>query len=128
MQTTVKQPTVSVTDVAKEKLLGLGIDRDKFLRIGVIPGGCSGFTYDAVIDDTLENGDMVVFESDELRIVSDESNAPYLDGLDIDFSDDLVQSGFRLTNRNAVKTCGCGSSFSTGESGGGGGCGSGCGA
>lgn len=117
---------VKVSEIAATKLLGLGISKEKFLRIGVIAGGCSGFTYDAVINDTIEADDLVVFESDDLRIVSDKSNAPYLDGLEIDYSDDLVQSGFRLTNRNAVKTCGCGSSFAT-DAGGGGGCGAGCG-
>ncbi|MDA0991357.1 MAG: iron-sulfur cluster assembly accessory protein [Verrucomicrobia bacterium] len=130
METTQKTLQVDVTETAIEKLLGLGIDKEKFLRIGVIPGGCSGFTYDAVIDDSMEEGDLLVFESGDLRIVSHESNAPYVDGLAIDYSDDLVQAGFRLMNRNAVKSCGCGSSFATEEAPAeksGGGCGSGCG-
>ena len=125
---------IEVSEIAKTKLRELGLDQEKFLRIGVIPGGCSGMSYDAVIDDTLEQGDAVVFESGDLRIVTDEFSAPHVEGLSIDFSDDLVQSGFRLTNKRAVKSCGCGSSFATADATGaeagaggcgGGGCGSG---
>ena len=125
---------IEVSDIARTKLLELGLNREKFLRIGVIPGGCSGMTYDAVIDDVLERGDSVVFESGEVRVVTDESSAPYVEGLAIDYSDDLVQAGFRLTNRRATKTCGCGASFATEKAGaeasggcGSGGCGGGCG-
>ena len=123
---------IEVSEIAKTKLLELGLDKEKFLRIGVIPGGCSGMSYDAVIDELMEAGDAVVFESGDLRIVTDEFSAPYVEGLAVDYSDDLVQSGFRLTNRRAVKSCGCGSSFSTEDAAseeavaaGGGGCGSG---
>lgn len=131
MQAQVASLNVQVSEVAKSKLLELGLDKQKFLRIGVIPGGCSGMTYDAVIDDIMETGDQVVFESGDVRIVSDQFSSPYVDGLSIDFSDDLVQSGFRLTNTRAVKSCGCGSSFqtadatTTAEASTGGGCGSG---
>lgn len=104
---------IEVTETAKGKLLELGLDQEKFLRIGVIAGGCSGFTYDAVIDDFIEDGDRVFYESGDVRIVSDQQSSQYLQGLSIDYSDDLVQAGFQLTNKNAVKSCGCGSSFAT---------------
>jgi iron-sulfur cluster assembly accessory protein len=121
---------VEVTDTAKSKLLELGVGGEKFLRIGVIAGGCSGFTYDALIDDIMESSDQVFFETGELKIVSDQSCSEHLEGLSIDYSDDLVQAGFRLTNRKAVKSCGCGSSFATDDAeaapaAAGGGCGSG---
>ena len=119
---------VVVTEKAKAKLLDLGLDEERFLRLGVRPGGCAGMTYDAVIDDTLEEGDQVIYESDKLRVVSDAANIVYLDGLKVDYSDDLVQSGFVLSNANVKKSCGCGSSFGPGEGAaksGGGGCGSG---
>ena len=122
---------IEVSEIAKTKLIELGLDKEKFLRIGVIPGGCSGMTYDAVIDDILEKGDAIVFEYGDVRVVTDEFSTPHVEGLSIDYSDDLVQSGFRLTNKRAVKSCGCGSSLSTAEepaeavAAGGGGCGSG---
>ena len=46
-----------------------------------------------------------------MRVVSDNRNSLFIDSLLIDFSDDLIQSGFRLSNPNAIKSCGCGSSF-----------------
>ena len=57
--------------------------------------------------------DDVYYEDGPLRIVSDKVSSIYLDGLTIDFSDDLIEPGFRLTNGNAKGSCGCGSSFST---------------
>ncbi len=91
------------------------------MRLGVRPGGCAGMKYDAVIDDEMEATDQVVYESAPLRVVADSSTVQYLDGLNIDYSDDLVQSGFVLSNPNVQKSCGCGASFGEG----GGGCGSG---
>ncbi|MFT5474193.1 MAG: iron-sulfur cluster assembly protein [Candidatus Promineifilaceae bacterium] len=124
---TITAVNIDVTEKAKSKLLELGLDDERFLRLGVRPGGCAGMTYDAVIDDTMEDGDQVVYQSDALRVVSDQANVVYLDGLKIDFSDDLVQSGFVLSNPNVKKSCGCGASFGPGEgtAKSGGGCGSG---
>lgn len=132
---TIPKVNIEVTDKATAKLLDLGLDEERFLRLGVRPGGCAGMSYDAVIDDTMEEGDFVAYESGKLRVVADLNDVGYLEGLKVDFSDDLVQSGFVLSNPNAKKSCGCGSSFSAGEApeasgggcgtGGGGGCGSG---
>ena len=59
--------------------------------------------------------DEVYYSEDKLRIVADKISSVYLDGLTIDFSNDLIEPGFRLTNSNAKGSCGCGSSFSTGD-------------
>ena len=83
------------------------------VRIGVKSGGCSGNTYDAVLDDSMQEFDDVYYTDDKLRIVSDKISSVHLDGLTIDFSNDLIEPGFRLTNGNAQGSCGCGSSFST---------------
>ena len=119
---------IDVTELAKVKLLDLGLDQDSFLRLGVRAGGCAGMTYDAVIDDILGSDDHTLYESDGLRVVTDEANLVFLPGLKIDYSDDLVKSGFILSNPNVKKSCGCGASFGPDEGGGeggGGGCGSG---
>ena len=105
---------IKVTETAKSRLHDMGISDDVFLRIGVRSGGCSGNTYDAVLDDTMNEVDEVYYSEDKLRIVSDKVSSVYLDGLTIDFSNDLIEPGFRLTNSNAKGSCGCGSSFSTG--------------
>lgn len=102
---------IAVTAKAHAELARLEATGENFLRIAVIPGGCSGMTYNASIDNTLGDADQVVYQADGLRVVSDGGSAMFLDGLTIDFSDDLIASGFRFKNAKAKKACGCGSSF-----------------
>ena len=106
---------IKVTKNAKSKLYEMGVSEEMFLRIGVKSGGCSGNTYDATLDDNMTEVDEVYFSDGNLRIVSDKVSSVFLDGLTIDFSNDLIEPGFRLTNSNAKGSCGCGSSFSTGD-------------
>ena len=106
---------IRVTESAKLKLFEMGVSEDTFLRIGVKSGGCSGNTYDAVLDSNMSEVDEVYFSEGNLRIVSDKVSSVFLDGLTVDFSNDLIEPGFRLTNSNAKGSCGCGSSFSTGD-------------
>lgn len=103
---------IKITPVALQELLKLEATGSNFLRISVIPGGCSGMTYSAAIDNVLSDEDHVVFENGHLRVVADAGSSMFLDGLEIDFSDDLIASGFRFKNPKAKKGCGCGSSFS----------------
>jgi iron-sulfur cluster assembly protein len=112
--------TVTVTPKAQAKLVELGVGDETFLRLGVKSGGCSGMTYDASLDDALGQGDAVVYEAQPIRVVTAREQMQALDGLDIDYSDDLVKSGFRLSNPNNAHSCGCGASFKQGE-----GCGNG---
>lgn len=104
-------PAISITESALEMLRQLELPDGGFLRIRVIPGGCSGWTYSAEVDDELFITDLILYESGRLRIVSDPESAESLEGLEIDYSDDLIRSGFRFTNPNASGTCGCGASF-----------------
>ena len=106
---------IRVTESAKLKLFEMGVSEDTFLRIGVKSGGCSGNTYDAFLDSNMSEVDEVYFSEGNLRIVSDKVSSVFLDGLTVDFSNDLIEPGFRLTNANAKGSCGCGSSFSTGD-------------
>lgn len=102
---------ITISAKARAELKHLGVGTRRFMRISVIPGGCSGLTYSAGIDSALGERDQLVYDADGVRIVSDPRSAMYLDGLEIDFSDDLIQSGFRFKNPNAARTCGCGASF-----------------
>ncbi|MDH3345587.1 MAG: iron-sulfur cluster assembly accessory protein [Kiritimatiellaceae bacterium] len=106
---------ITVTDKATEQLLGSGLDEQNFLRLGVRQGGCAGMSYDAFIDDVLTEADTVIYQQDKLRIVGAQEFLHLIDGLTIDFSDDLVQPGFILTNPNSQKSCGCGASFKARE-------------
>ena len=110
-RTTTPAQAITISQRAREELIRLEATGANFLRISVIPGGCSGMTYNAAIDDALADGDQVIYQDDALRVVSDGGSAMFLDGLAIDYSDDLVSSGFRFKNAKARKACGCGSSF-----------------
>ncbi len=102
---------INISSRAVNELVGMKVTGEKFLRLAIVTGGCAGLTYDAGIDDKLQDDDVILFEKDGLRVLADMKSALYLDGLQIDYADDLLQAGFRFTNSKATKTCGCGSSF-----------------
>lgn len=103
---------LSITEKARVELLASGVGAEAYLRLAVKPGGCAGRSYDMVVDRKLNTGDKIIYVNGELQVITDPESAQYLDGLNIDYSDDLVESGFRLSNPNAQHSCGCGSSFS----------------
>jgi iron-sulfur cluster assembly accessory protein len=102
---------IAITPRAQDELSKLELGEGGFLRINVVPGGCSGMTYSAAVDTDFTDDDVCVFENGALRIVTDAGSAIFLEGLHVDFSDDLIRSGFRFTNPNASGSCGCGASF-----------------
>ncbi len=104
---------IQISDKAVEQLRKLEVGEEKFLRISVVPGGCSGMTYSACIDSNSTDEDEVVHQVEDVRVVADLGSVVFLDGLEIDYSDDLVRSGFRFRNPRARKSCGCGASFAT---------------
>ncbi len=87
------------------------LEADQFLRVAVTEGGCAGMTYSADIDRTMKEGESVILQKDDIRIVSDPGSSQYMDGLTIDYSDDLIGGGLQFSNTNAETTCGCGASF-----------------
>ena len=96
--------------VAVTKLLTEQKKPNAFLRIGVKGGGCSGMTYDVKLDEKQDKLDRV-FDLNGVKVVCDSKSFIYLDGMTIDFSNELVGGGFRFVNPNASGTCGCGTSF-----------------
>ena len=103
------------------------------LRVHVLPGGCSGYSYGMSIAEKAEATDWVG-EFGGVKVLVDPASAPLLEGAAIDYRETLQSSGFTIENPNAVKTCGCGGSFQTegeaepaAEKSHGGGCGCGCG-
>ncbi len=86
---------------------------NKFLRIGVSSGGCSGFQYLFNLDDKINADDIKICEQNSrILAITDESALPFLNGCVIDFVRDLGASYFKVSNPNASASCGCGSSFS----------------
>ncbi len=84
---------------------------DHFLRMSVEGGGCSGMTYKMDFEDKKAEYDKE-FQSNGLTIVCDLKSWLYLKNVEIDYSDDLLNGGFKIKNPNAERTCGCGTSFS----------------
>ena len=98
-----------IKDIIKQQNLP---EENTRLRVGVKGGGCSGFSY--LLDLTEEpKGDAdEELESHGVKILCDMKSYLYLNGVEIDFKDEVMGRGFVFKNPNATSTCGCGSSFS----------------
>jgi iron-sulfur cluster assembly protein/iron-sulfur cluster insertion protein len=81
------------------------------LRVAVRPGGCSGYSYDMFFDSEFADDD-IVRSFDAVKVVVDPESAELIKGATLDYRDGLKDAGFHITNPNASRTCGCGSSFS----------------
>ena len=81
------------------------------LRIGVTGGGCSGFSYALGFDTKFDDEQDSQTNQHGVDVVVDRKSSLYLDGTKLDFYEGLDKRGFTFDNPNAVKSCGCGSSF-----------------
>jgi iron-sulfur cluster assembly accessory protein len=81
------------------------------LRVAVRPGGCSGYSYEMFFDSETADDD-IVREYGAIKVVVDGASAELLSGSVLEYSDGLQGAGFHISNPNASRTCGCGSSFS----------------
>jgi iron-sulfur cluster assembly accessory protein len=109
-----KPAPVTLSDGATAKVAELLAQEDGAqlaLRVAVRPGGCSGYSYEMFFDTEVADDD-IVREFGTVRVVVDPTSAELLTGATLDYSDGLQDSGFHITNPNATRTCGCGSSFS----------------
>jgi iron-sulfur cluster assembly accessory protein len=84
---------------------------DTFLRIGVVGGGCSGFSYTMGFDSAYDATADSQYDYHGVKVVIDKKSSLYLDGATVDWYEGLERRGFTFDNPNAVKTCGCGHSF-----------------
>src|ERR1700730_1285278 len=82
------------------------------LRVGVVGGGCSGFQYSLGFDTNTDPAKDELYEQHGVKVAVDRKSELFLDGTVLDFYDGLEKRGFTFNNPNAVKSCGCGSSFS----------------
>lgn len=110
-----KRPSpVSLSDAAAAKvatLLEQEGNAELALRVAVRPGGCSGYSYEMFFDSEVADDD-IVREHRGVKVVVDSASAELLKGSVLDYTDGLQDAGFHISNPNATRTCGCGSSFS----------------
>jgi iron-sulfur cluster assembly accessory protein len=110
-----KPAPVTLTDGAVSKVAELLSSEDGAetlaLRVAVRPGGCSGYSYDMFFDSEVADDD-IVRSFGEVKVVVDAESAQLIKGSTLDYRDGLQGAGFHITNPNAQRTCGCGSSFS----------------
>jgi iron-sulfur cluster assembly protein len=104
--------TLTTTAVGKVKeILDSQEPKPSGLRIAVVGGGCSGFSYSMAFENTPGLLDKA-YEFDGLKVFIDQASLLYLDGAEVDFVETLEGSGFKFNNPQVKSTCGCGSSFS----------------
>ena len=109
-----KNAQIFITEKAAKRLKAVMSAEGKsnhFLRMSVDSGGCSGMNYKMDFDNNQEDYDKV-FEQYGLTVVCDLKSWLYLKDITVDYSDDMLNGGFKIENPNAERTCGCGTSFS----------------
>ena len=104
--------TPKAVEMVKQLRVKEGLPDAHALRVSVVGGGCSGFSYQLGFDEQPQEGDQVL-EYGGVRVLVDPTSAEHLAGTEIDFVSSLHGGGFRFSNPKANHTCGCGSSFST---------------
>lgn len=104
--------SVTLTASAKERVQSFLVNRGKGLglRLGIKTTGCSGFAYVLEFVDDLNEDDQL-FTIDGVNIIIDGKSLVYLAGIELDFTKEGLNEGFKFTNPNAKGECGCGESF-----------------
>jgi iron-sulfur cluster assembly accessory protein len=111
---TVNQPVgtiIDVTETAAKKVSAVLKDSsNEGIRVAVIGGGCAGLQYDLQPAEKAAEGDLVL-EFFGIRFFLNPMVVPYIKGTIIDYSESLMEGGFKFINPNATSSCGCGTSF-----------------
>jgi iron-sulfur cluster assembly accessory protein len=94
----------------KEIRAAENIEESYGLRLRVVGGGCSGFSYDLYFDQSTPMDKL--YDSHGVQLVVDQMSLQYLRGTEVDYVEGLQGAGFKFQNPNVKSTCGCGSSFS----------------
>src|ERR1043166_8276048 len=109
-----KAPPLTLTPTAINKVKGIMGQQNpapQGLRIGVVGGGCSGFSYSMAFENNAGMMDKS-YNFEGLKVFVDATSVMYLNGCVVDYVETLEGAGFKFENPNVKSTCGCGSSFS----------------
>ena len=105
---------ITLTDKAADKVRSLQQQDGKVgfaLRLRVVGGGCSGYSYSMDFDQTPVAND-VAFDDKGVKILVDPKSLPMVDNCQVDWADGMTGAGFTIQNPNSKGSCGCGHSFS----------------
>ena len=106
---------IQLTETAVTKIheiLNMQEPKPAGLRVSVVGGGCSGFSYHMAFESAANENNDNIYEFGGLKVMVDQMSEMYLDGIQIDYVESIEGSGFKFNNPNVKSTCGCGSSFS----------------
>lgn len=106
---------ITLTPPATEKvreLIAAEGEKTVALRVAVRPGGCSGFSYEMFFDSEIDDLADMVKDFDGVKVAVDRDSLPMLQGAEVDYIDGLQGAGFKISNPNVTRSCGCGNSFS----------------
>ena len=112
-ESTPKSTPITFTPTAVAKVKEIMAQQNPLpagLRLGVVGGGCSGFSYSMAFENGAGMMDKV-FTIDGLKVFVDATSVMYLTGCTVDYVETLEGAGFKFDNPNVKSTCGCGSSF-----------------
>jgi iron-sulfur cluster assembly accessory protein len=104
--------TIKLTEVAAAEAKKFLEDaEEKYLRVGVKGGGCSGFEYSLTVSHEYDEQKDTLSHQHGVDVIVDRKSNLYLEGTTLDYYSDISKRGFKFDNPNATKSCGCGSSF-----------------
>lgn len=106
---------ITVTDGAAGKIRQLAAKEGRtnpILRVRVVAGGCSGFSYELSFAEAPTEDDQVVSAADGVRVLVDPRSAPIVEGSTLEFDDALLGGGLKMRNPQVTHECACGDSFS----------------
>jgi iron-sulfur cluster assembly protein len=109
MVTLTEKAALKVKEIIRER----GGDEQLALRLYVTGGGCSGLSYGLALDQPREDDNVIEVEG--VTVLVDPMSARFVKGSEIDYKEALMGGGFAISNPNAIRTCGCGSSFRTAD-------------
>jgi iron-sulfur cluster assembly protein len=104
---------ITLTDNAVQELKSL-LERkfaapDEGLRLAIEKGGCAGMQYTMKVDSAKDGDETLKIEDVLVHVAADSIDK--LNGSKVDYSYSLSDSGFKIINPNAARSCGCGTSF-----------------
>jgi iron-sulfur cluster insertion protein len=104
-------PQITLSEAAARQIKAVLASQNKaFLRVSVVGGGCSGFSYKYDLEAEAAEDDLRI-ERDGATVLVDPMSVEFLASSEIDYVDELIGASFQIRNPNAVAACGCGVSF-----------------